>query len=250
MIAEVIINRTAKKLNRTFDYGIPKELEDLILIGSKVLVPFGKGEKLEVAFVVGIKEKSEYEVKNIVKLEDRLSDQQIELAKWMAKQYFCTVSDCLKLMLTPGTRTKEIKVREKTIQTVYLKRDQEEIEFAIAEGKIKSEKQKRLLNFIKDNEGITIPEIEMILDCSRAMVQTLVKNGYLEIIETKIERDPLKTKNVQERTEPLILNEEQAYAYQQVEKAIDQNVYQRFLLYGVTGSRKNRSIFTTYSKNT
>ena len=30
MIAEVVINRTAKKLNRTFDYAIPKELEDLL----------------------------------------------------------------------------------------------------------------------------------------------------------------------------------------------------------------------------
>ena len=29
MVAEVIINSTAKKLNRTFDYNIPKELEEL-----------------------------------------------------------------------------------------------------------------------------------------------------------------------------------------------------------------------------
>ena len=49
MIAEVIINRTAKKLNRTFDYGIPKELEDLIIVGSKVLVPFGRFKTLEEA---------------------------------------------------------------------------------------------------------------------------------------------------------------------------------------------------------
>ena len=41
MIAEIIINRTAKKLNRTFDYNIPKELEPYIIIGSKVLIPFG-----------------------------------------------------------------------------------------------------------------------------------------------------------------------------------------------------------------
>ena len=39
MVAEVIINSKAKQLNRTFDYNIPKEMEELILIGSKVLVP-------------------------------------------------------------------------------------------------------------------------------------------------------------------------------------------------------------------
>ena len=52
MIAEVIINRTAKKLNRTFDYRVPENLEGLIFVGSKILVPFGKGGKLEEAFVV------------------------------------------------------------------------------------------------------------------------------------------------------------------------------------------------------
>ena len=64
MIAEVIINRTAKKLNRIFDYKIPDKLKDLIFIGSKVLVPFGNGGKLEEAFVIGIKPKSAYEVNN------------------------------------------------------------------------------------------------------------------------------------------------------------------------------------------
>ena len=72
MIAEVIINRTAKKLNRTFDYKIPEDLKDLIFIGSKVLVPFGNGGKLEEAFVIGIKPKSAYEVKEIAKVENSL----------------------------------------------------------------------------------------------------------------------------------------------------------------------------------
>ena len=47
MIAEVIINRNAKKLNRTFDYNIPKELEELVIVGSSVLVPFGRAKQLE-----------------------------------------------------------------------------------------------------------------------------------------------------------------------------------------------------------
>lgn len=109
MIAEIIINRTAKKLNQTFDYNIPKELEEIIVVGSKVLVPFGRGKTLTEGFVVGFKEKSEYSVKDIAKLEENLSDFQIELAKWMAKRYFCNVSDCIKLMLTPGTRTRKHK---------------------------------------------------------------------------------------------------------------------------------------------
>ena len=239
MIAEVIINRGAKKLNRTFDYNIPKELEELILVGSKVLVPFGNGGKLAEAFVVGIKEKSTFELKNIAKLEENLTDKQISLAKWMAKRYFCNISDCIKLMLTPGTRNKnkEKRIQDKTINCVYLKKDIEEIEFEIETGKIKSEKQKRLLNFVKDNEGTTVPEIEMFTDCARGIVNTLVKNGYLEIIEKKVERNPLLGRNC-EKTSSLNLTEEQKNAYNSVEETINKNEYKQFLLYGVTGSGK------------
>ena len=239
MVAEVIINRGAKKLNRTFDYNIPKELEELILVGSKVLVPFGNGGKLTEAFVVGIKETSAFEVKDIAKLEENLSDKQIALAKWMAKRYFCNVSDCIKLMLTPGTRNKnkEKRIQDKTINCVYLKKDREEIEFEIQTEKIKSEKQKRVLNFIKDNEGATVPEIEMFTDCARGIVNTLVRNGYLEIVEKKVERNPLLGRDC-EKTSKLHLTEEQENAYKSVEKAIDNERYKQFLLYGVTGSGK------------
>ena len=239
MVAEVIINRGAKKLNRTFDYNIPKDLEELILIGSKVLVPFGNGGKLTEAFVVGMKEKSQFEVKDIAKLEENLTDKQIALAKWMAKRYFCNVSDCIKLMLTPGTRNKnkEKRIQDKTINCVYLKKEIEEIEFEIETGKIKSEKHKKLLNFIKDNEGATVPEIEMFTDCSRAIVNTLVKNGYLEIIEKKVERNPLLGRDC-EKTYKLNLTDEQEKAYKRVEEAIDQKRYEQFFFFFLTGSGK------------
>ena len=239
MVAEVIINRGAKKLNRTFDYNIPKELEELILVGSKVLVPFGNGGKLTEAFVVGIKETSTFEVKDIAKLEENLTDKQIALAKWMAKRYFCNVSDCIKLMLTPGTRNKnkEKRIQDKTINCVYLKKDLEEIEFEIETKKIKSEKQKRVLNFIKDNEGATVPEIEMFTDCARGIVNILVKNGYLEIVEKKVERNPLLGRDCA-KTYKLNLTEEQENAYKCVEESINHKQYQQFLLYGVTGSGK------------
>ena len=237
MIAEVIINRTAKKLNRTFDYQIPKEMEEYIYVGTKVLVPFGRAKKLEEGFVVGFKENTEYEVKEIAKIEENLTEKQIELAKWMSKKYYCNVTDCIKLMQTPGTRTKENKIKDKTINSVYLKKEVEEIEYEIQSGMIKSEKHQRVLNFEKNNEGATIPEIESFTDCSRAIVNTLIKNGYLEIVEQTVKRDPLANKQI-EHIEKLILNDEQLQAYNSVRQAIKENRFEEFLLFGVTGSGK------------
>ena len=247
MIAEVIINRTAKRLNKTFDYNIPENMEGFILVGSKVLVPFGKGEKLTEAFVVKLKERTnyEYEIKAIAKIEENLTDKQIELAKWMAKRYFCNISDCIKLMLTPGTRNKnkENRIQDKIINTIYLAKEVEEIEFDIETDKLKSEKHKKIINFVKDNEGVTIPEIEMFTGYSRAIVNTLIKNGYLEIVEKKVNRDPLLLKKEEEiksreKSEKLVLTQEQKEAYEKVEHVIEGNEYRSFLLYGVTGSGK------------
>ena len=124
MIAEIVINRSAKRLNRTFDYSIPKELEKLVSIGSTVLVPFGKSSNLEEGYVVGIKNSSGYEVKDIVEIKHNLSIKQMQLAKWMSKRYFCNLSDCIKQMLTPGTKNKNIEknVQDKKINVVYLKK--------------------------------------------------------------------------------------------------------------------------------
>ena len=239
MVAEVIINSTAKKLNRTFDYNIPKELEELVSIGSKVLVPFGKFKSLEEAHVVKIKQSSEYQIKDIAKVETGLTDKQIELANWMAKRYFCNISECIKLMQTPGTRTKNInkRIQDKKINTIYLKKDKEEIKIDIESKKLKSEKQIKILNFVQDNEACTIPEIEAFTECSRAIVNTLIKNGYLELIEKKVERNPLSRKKIEE-THKLKLTKEQEDAFNQVAEAIDKKIYQQFLLFGVTGSGK------------
>ena len=51
MIAEVIIDSRAKNLNRVFDYKIPKDLEDVIDVGSRVLVPFANFKALEQGYV-------------------------------------------------------------------------------------------------------------------------------------------------------------------------------------------------------
>ena len=247
MVAEVIINRTAKKLNRIFDYNIPKNIEEFIVIGSKVLVPFGKGEKLEEGFVTNIKEKTdyEYEIKDIAKVEMNVTNEQIELANWMAKRYFCNVSECIKLMLTPGTRTKnkENRIDNKKINVICLNKSVEEVEFDIEAKKIKSEKQIKILSFFMKNEEATVPEIETFTGVSRAIVNTLIKNGYLKVVEKNIERNPLVYKDIEEikkneKTGKLQLTEEQEEVFKKIEKKIKENMYKSFLLYGVTGSGK------------
>lgn len=248
MIAEVILNSNSKQLNRVFDYQIPVNLASKVKIGSRILVPFSNRKELEEGFVVNIKENSDYQVKEIQQVDETeyISVKNIEMAKWMARRYFCNISDCIKLMLPPGTTTRilENRVKEKNASFVYLKKDEDEIELAIESKKVKSDKQIRALRFLLENEGVLVSDLEVFADVTRSVINTLEKNGYLEIIEQQVERNPFIHK-ILEKDQDLVLTEEQNQAYQAISNSMDDYFYSEFLLFGVTGSRENRSIFAT-----
>ena len=240
MIAEVILSSNAKQLNRVFDYQIPEQLASKAKLGARVLVPFSNRKELEEGFIVNIKETSLYKVKNIADVNGNYIDEKsIELANWMSKRYFCNLSDCIKLMLPPGTTAKVIenRVKEKNANFVYLKKEQEEVEQDIQSKKIKSEKQIRALEFLLENEGVIISDLETFADVSKAVLNTLQKNGYIEIVEKQIERNPFVYKDIK-NDKKLTLNDEQQKAYNAVADAIDDNFNSEFLLFGVTGSGK------------
>ena len=241
MIAQVIINSNVKSLNKIFDYNVPGEMEGTICVGDRVLVSFGKKKTLEEGFIIGFKENSEYKVKDIAKIQDgvKLTKSNIELAKLMAKRYFCNISDCIKLMLPPGTLSKNIenRIKDKTLNFVYLKKDIDDIEEYIENNVIKSEKQKRVLNFLIQNDGIQTVELEIITDTTNAVLKALEKKGYIEIIEEKVDRNPFINKEIKP-TKNLKLTEEQQEAFNKINGCIKNNEYKEFLLYGVTGSGK------------
>jgi len=241
MYAEVIINSNAKDLNRIFDYIVPINIEETIKIGARVFVPFGKGSKLADGFVINFKENSEFANKEIAKIEieNSLTEENIILAKLMARKYFCNISDCIKLMLPPGTGSKEVtdRVKEKKGNFIFLSKSKEEIEILIEKGKIKSEKHIRVLRFLEKNDGMYITDLENLTDVNRAVFKTIEKNGYIKIKEGQIERNPFINKNI-EKDEPKILTEEQARCFNGINFCIKNNEFSKNLIYGITGSGK------------
>ena len=248
MIAEIILNSNAKDLDRTFDYEVPEEMQKDIKIGNRVFVPFGR--RVEEGFIVDFKEKSEFKTKSIISFEENvfLDEKKIELAKWIANRYFANLSDCIKLMLPPGTTTKKFdsRVKIKTDKFVYLKISKEELEKQIENKKIKSEKHIRILEFLFNNQGVTLSELEMLTDTTRNIVKTLEKNGYLEIVEEQVDRNPFFNKNVKPTTR-LSLTDEQNIAYSTIKNSLSE--FNEFLLFGVTGSGKTEIYMQLIEEN-
>ena len=187
MVAQVIVNSTVKTLNREFHYLVPKKLENQIQIGNRAIVPFGN-KSVEEGFVIGLIEKSDFATKEIKSISFGLTEDNINLAKLMSKRYFCNISDCIKLMLPPGTSTKrmENRVKEKKGNFVYLKKEKEEIENILQKEIIKSPKQIRILKFLIENDGIYIGDLQNLTDTTRAVIKTLEKNEYVKIIQEKM----------------------------------------------------------------
>lgn len=241
MFAEIIINSNARALNRIFDYRVPENLENKIKIGTRVVVPFGKGEKREDGFVIQLKDNSEFANKDICEIEEKesLTEENVILAKLMARKYFCNISDCIKLMLPPGTGAKKLenRAKEKIGKFVFLKKEKDEIDFLIETGKLKSEKQIRVAKFLLNNDVVYASDLETLTDVSKAVLKTMEKNGIIETIEKPMERNPFARKNV-ERDTARELTEEQKDCFYGIVEDIEYNQYSKNLIFGVTGSGK------------
>lgn len=101
LIAEVLLNKPSKHLDRTFSYRVPYELKN-VTVGYRCIVPFSN-HKLE-GVILALYEKEESELKfalrNVISLIDDFpwfTKEMIELARKVSSYYLCTMIDALRL---------------------------------------------------------------------------------------------------------------------------------------------------------
>ena len=111
-LAEVIINRPSKHLNRTFSYRIPEELS-FLCEGWRCIVPFSG--RTEEAIILSTREEDiprlTYSVKDIQGAVDTFryfTPEMLKTAWWISSYYLCTLIDALRLFLIDkkGIKTK------------------------------------------------------------------------------------------------------------------------------------------------
>ena len=108
IFADIIVDISHEKLDRPFQYIIPESLEDKILIGSAVKIPFGKGNRIIPGYVIGITEIPSWEVdkmKEILSVEEKkitLESELIQIAWFIRETCGATMNQALKTVI-PGT---------------------------------------------------------------------------------------------------------------------------------------------------
>ncbi len=101
-IAKVIVDVPLMQTDKPFSYQIPADLLGGISLGSRVHVPFGKGNRLLQGFVVGLEEAEVDGLKAIAALldfEPVLNEEQLQLADQMRHTVFSYKISILKSMI-------------------------------------------------------------------------------------------------------------------------------------------------------
>lgn len=115
LYADVIVDISAGALDRSFQYKIPEELSETIKEGSKVRVPFGKGNKLTDGYVIGLgcePKCDESIIKYIEECPDSFisaMERLIRLAAWIRQTYGSTFIQALKTVLPVKEKRKRKK---------------------------------------------------------------------------------------------------------------------------------------------
>lgn len=104
--AKVAVDAAVFTFDKEFDYIIPPELEAAAQKGCRVTVPFGNGNKKRLGIIFDVTDYTEGKrLKKIGEVLDEaplLSDEMLELARWIKERTFCTLYEAAKAMLPSG----------------------------------------------------------------------------------------------------------------------------------------------------
>jgi primosomal protein N' (replication factor Y) len=96
-------------LPKTFTYRVPRDWNELVQVGQRVIVQFGKGRKQYSALIKKIHEQApaNYEAKYILSIVDEypiLSEKQLKFWDWLAEYYMANIGEVMTAALPAGLR--------------------------------------------------------------------------------------------------------------------------------------------------
>ena len=103
-IAKVAVSAANYAIDKPYDYLLPDGTD--AAVGSRVLVPFGRGNRLTEGMILSLErktpEKALKAVREVLEPEPVCSEREIRLALWMRQRYFCTFYDAIRTILPAG----------------------------------------------------------------------------------------------------------------------------------------------------
>lgn len=184
-------------VSHLYTYHVPPDLQNDVVPGKRVLVPFGR--KYITAYIVRVSDFSELEqVKDIIDLLDPapvVTESILRLSKWIADYYFCSWGIAIKAALPAGIDS----VHSVTITLHEIPNEQLISDFFQAEQiSISGEVRKKILNILQQQSPIALRDLQKKVGKKslHSSLYSLEKQGFIQIEET-VKSGTTKAKTLQ-----------------------------------------------------
>lgn len=238
MYADVCIDVSIEKLDKPFSYRIPERLSGIICVGSRVRIPFGKGDSEKKGYVTALKDSADLEdskIKDILGLVDgsiSAEERSFEIAAYIKETYGGTFSQALKAVIPVKAKVKPVEHK-----TLIRKMDPEAIKSLADEAyRQKRTAKERLLRALIEDERIPVTFVTRQLNVSGSTVNSIIKAGAATLESDTQYRKP--TVSEIRNSKAVSLNTEQQTIVDAISADMDEGKPGKYLIHGVTGSGK------------
>lgn len=190
--ANIIIDISHEKLDKTFQYKVPAQLQESLAVGMQVEIPFGNGQRRTTGYVVELTDAPEYDVDKLKEIQAVVEDsipiesQLIALAGWMRKNYGGTMNHALKTVLPIKQKTKEKKQRFVKLE---LEKQKAEAQLALFEKK-NHKARARLLEALMEQSPLPYEMVTGKLNITASVVKAMKEMEILSVEERRLYRSP------------------------------------------------------------
>ncbi|MCR4694647.1 MAG: primosomal protein N' [Pseudobutyrivibrio sp.] len=240
LFADVIIDISHERLDKTFQYIIPDQLVNELTVGMQVVIPFGKGDRAITGYVVDITDEPAYDIDKlkpiarIVKDSLPIESQLISLAYFIKRNYGSTMNQALKTVIP--IRRREAEKQKKEISLNISKEAARTELTELMARKNHAIGKERLLKELLEVEPLDWELVTKKLQVSSAHIRDLEAKGIIRIEKVRTYRNPHINREASPKQ--ILLNEEQEAAAEGIKADIDTGRNYTYLIHGVTGSGK------------
>lgn len=239
--ADVIIDISHEKLDRSFQYIVPKALEKEIHMGMVVSIPFGKGNYIRKGYVIGLSGEARFDPEKMKEIcglcsnEETTESRLIALASWMKENYGSTMIQALKTVLPI-----QEKIRAKKKRYICLNISETEAEEVLQKlEKSRCKARARLVRALLTEKRIDHARAVKELNATSSVVGKLAEEGILRLETDEVVRNPIDRSSTV-RTEEMPLTAQQEQAVEGILAEWESSDPRPVLLEGVTGSGKTQ----------
>ncbi len=238
MYADIIVDITHEKLDKIFQYLIPKEMEGRLQTGMEVLIPFGRANRETKGYVIGFSEKCNYdpekikEITQIIQNHIAIEAKLVALAAWMKEHYGGTMIQALKTVLP--IKQQEKQKEQRSIRLLLDRREaKERLSYFLSKNQTA---RARVVAALLDRPILPYEYVTRQLKVTAAVLRAMEEQRILQIEAEVVYRNPVTAKRTKQ----------QSFCYTEAQQAAIHTFceeYRRgkrgtYLVYGVTGSGK------------